>query len=163
MLDPRHPQAADLLAQAFGEASALHERRRLDEAALAYQRILAAYPDQIDTLHQFGILSIQTGDAERGFGLIDRALAIQPAFVDAHFNRTVAAMQLGRSAEGLTGLDRLLALQGDHIGVDLAQNLQDAFRIAAAIGADPLAHIVAGHLDHVLRQRPGRWMVPRSQ
>jgi tetratricopeptide (TPR) repeat protein len=116
MLDPRHPQAADLLAQAFGEASALHERGRLDEAALAYQRILAAYPDQIDTLHQFGILSIQTGDAERGFGLIDRALAIQPAFVDAHFNRAVAAMQLGRSAEGLTGLDRVLALQGDHIG-----------------------------------------------
>ena len=116
MLDPRHPQAADLLAQAFGEASALHEQGRLDQASAAYKRILAAYPDQIDTLHQFGILLVQTGAAERGFGLIDRALAIQPAFVDAHFNRAVAAMQLGRAGEALAGLDHVLALQGDHIG-----------------------------------------------
>ena len=136
MLDPRHPQAADLLAQAFGEASALHEQGRLDRAAQAYQRILAAYPDQIDTLHQLGILLIQTGAAARGFGLIDRALAIQPAFVDAHFNRAVAAMQLGRTTEALAGLDRVLTLREGHIGALYTRGL-----VLARLGrpADALA------------------------
>ena len=38
-------------------------------------------------------------------------------------------------------------LQRDDVGVDLGQNVEDALRVAPAIGADPLAHVVARDLD----------------
>ncbi len=113
MVDPGQPQAQAGLAQAFAHAQGLHEQGRLAEAEAAYQQILLGAPDQIDTLHMLGILLIQTERADRGFGLIDRALAIQPAFADAHFNRAVAALQLGRREEALASLDRVLALAPD--------------------------------------------------
>jgi hypothetical protein len=46
-------------------------------------------------------------------------------------------------AEAAIGL-----LQRDDIGIDLAQHLERAFGPAPPIGADRLAHIVAGDLDH---------------
>jgi tetratricopeptide (TPR) repeat protein len=123
MLDPRHPQAAAMLAQAFGQASALHEQGRLDQAQAAYQQILLAYPDQIDTLHLFGILQVQTGRVDQGLAMVDRALAIQPDFVDARFNRAVALMQLARPAEALAGFDKVLAAQPSHIGALYSRGL----------------------------------------
>lgn len=112
-----------MLAQAFGQASALHEQGRLDQAQAAYQQILLAYPDQIDTLHLFGILQIQTGRADQGLAMVDRALAIQPDFVDAQFNRAVALMQLGRASDALTGFDKTLAAQPNHIGALYSRGL----------------------------------------
>lgn len=123
MLNPRHPQAAALLAQAFGQAFALHEQGRLDQAQGAYQQILAVYPDQIDTLHMLGILLIQTGRADQGFALVDRALTIQPKFADAHFNRALALMQLGRLEEAVSGFERTIALVRDHAGAWFSRGL----------------------------------------
>ena len=39
-------------------------------------------------------------------------------------------------------------LQGDDIGIDLTQYIQDTIGIAPPVGADALANIVAGNLDH---------------
>src|SRR5260221_298293 len=46
-------------------------------------------------------------------------------------------------AEATVGL-----LQRDHVAIDLAQDIQDAARIAAAIQPDALVHVVADDLDH---------------
>ena len=46
-------------------------------------------------------------------------------------------------AEAAVGL-----LQRDHVRVDLAEDLERAFGVAAAIGSDAFAHVVAGELDH---------------
>ncbi len=143
MLSSTSPQA---LAQAFSNAQGLHEQGRLAEAEAGYQQILLGTPDQVDTLHMLGILMIQTDRAERGFGLIDRALAIQPKFADAHFNRAVAATQLGRHGEALAGLDRVLALQpDDHLGARYTRGL-----VLAQLGRP--AEAVTSFSDFLRRQ-----------
>ena len=38
-------------------------------------------------------------------------------------------------------------LQGDHVGIDFVQHIQHALRVPAPVGADGLAHIVAGYGD----------------
>lgn len=122
MPDQGQTQAA-ALAQAYARAATLHEQGRLDQAEAAYRQILAAHPDQLDTLHLFGILMIQTGRVEPGLAMVDRALAIMPNFTDAQFNRATALLQLSRPAEALAGFDKTLASQRSHVGALFSRSL----------------------------------------
>ena len=60
----------------------------------------------------------------------------------AMFVEQMRGQHRGAHAEAAVGL-----LQRDHVGIDLTQYLEHAFGRAAAIGADPLAHVVAGDFD----------------
>ena len=126
----------------------LHGSGHFAPAERLYRELLAAAPDHLDALHMLGILLIQTGRADAGFALIDRALALRPDFVDAHFNRGLAMLQLGRAAEALASFDKALAIRADLIDAryNSALALMQLNRPAEAL--DRLDRVLAGQPDH---------------
>ena len=48
-------------------------------------------------------------------------------------------------------------LQGDHVGIDLAQDRQDAIGITPPVKPDALVDVVAGNLEFQCRLRPPRY------
>src|SRR5690348_946770 len=119
----------------------LHRAGRLGEAEAGYRELLAADPDNAEVLHLLGILRAQTGDAEEGLELVQRAIERDPQH-DV-FRHTLGEMQLqaGRldeseaaylSAKELnpnltsahSGLGQIAFLRGD------LDNAETHFRIA---------------------------------
>jgi tetratricopeptide (TPR) repeat protein len=95
-----------LLAEAF----ALHQAGRLAEAETAYHQILAAQPDQFDSLHLLGIVFHQRGDHAQALRHIDRALKINPNYIPALNNRGIALRELKRFEDALASYNRALEL-----------------------------------------------------
>ena len=58
----------------------------LSGAAEIYQQIHTADPNQVDALHQLGLISHRLGEYEIAAGLISAVLAIAPDFAEAHSN-----------------------------------------------------------------------------
>jgi len=102
------------LGRIIGEALALHQQGRLDEAATGYRRVLKAQPDHFDALHLLGVLNTQRGDPAEAHRLITAALKVNPRSPDALSNLALALHALKRSAEALASLDRALALAPGH-------------------------------------------------
>lgn len=106
------PAAISALLQA---ALAAHRGGRLDEAAAAYDRVLAARPAHPDALNLAGVVAMQRGDPERAAGLLARSVAAHPGFADSRANLGSALRQCGRMAEARGALDAALALRPDHV------------------------------------------------
>lgn len=94
----------------------LHRAGRLDEAAAAYQALLAATPRDPQLLLGFGTLLLQAGDLERGLALIDRLLETFPRDPIALSNRGNALRALNRPDEALASYDRAIAVRPDYAG-----------------------------------------------
>src|SRR5262249_43191959 len=77
-------------------ALALHQRGALDDAARAYQGVLAEDPDQADALHLLGLIAHQRGDSPRAVELIGRAVALRPGVAAYHANLAEAYRALGQ-------------------------------------------------------------------
>ena len=73
----------------MAEALALHREGRVDEAAVLYDRILAAHPDQPDALHLRGVVYMQRGELREAVKMIGKAIVLRPD--DAAFYSNLAA------------------------------------------------------------------------
>jgi tetratricopeptide (TPR) repeat protein len=77
-------------------AIALHQRNALEEAARAYQDILAEDPRQADALHLLGVIAHQRGDSVQAVQLINRAIGLCPSVASYHANLAEAYRALGQ-------------------------------------------------------------------
>lgn len=59
---------------AFERAIAAHQRGALDEAETTYRHLLAAYPNDANVQHVFGVLRLQTGHAGEAVTLFEAAI-----------------------------------------------------------------------------------------
>ncbi|MFM9915482.1 MAG: tetratricopeptide repeat protein, partial [Rhizobacter sp.] len=81
---PSRPMAAGAapieggLAERLEAAVHLLRAERLDDAAAAFDTILAKWPEQPDALHFLGVLRHVQGQTVTGIALIRRALAVMP-------------------------------------------------------------------------------------
>jgi len=80
----------------FGQAAALHQQGRLDEAEALYRQILETEPGHADAHHMLGVGACQRGDLEQGVRLIERAIAASPNDAVFHNNLGNAFRELGR-------------------------------------------------------------------
>jgi tetratricopeptide (TPR) repeat protein len=85
-----------MLLSPLETALALHQRGALDDAARAYQGVLADEPEQADALHLLGLVAHQRGDSARAVGLIHRAVALRPGAAAYHANLAEAYRALGQ-------------------------------------------------------------------
>jgi tetratricopeptide (TPR) repeat protein len=110
------PQAAPPLnlAQIIGQALALHQQGRLDEAEKLYARALKLQRDNFDALHLLGVLNQQRGKAGEAYRLIASALKVNPKSPDALSNCAMALSALKRHSEALQSLDKALSIAPDH-------------------------------------------------
>ncbi len=102
------------LAQTIGQAVALHQQGRLDEAEKLYTRALKLQRDNFDALHLLGLLNHQRGKTVEAHRLIASALKVNPRSPDALANLGMVLTALKRAPEALAALDRALAVAPGH-------------------------------------------------
>ena len=122
--------------QDFEMGVAAHRAGRLDVAAAAYERIIAAAPRHFGATQFLGVVASQQGRFERAVELIGAAIAIDPSHASAHVNLANALMGLGRDVEAEAAYTRALALVPDLpealFGLGNALRRRDAVAAAAA-------------------------------
>jgi tetratricopeptide (TPR) repeat protein len=178
---PRSPPLAGAAPAGIREAIELHRSGRLAEAVAAYQRMLAALPDEPQLLLGFGTLLLQAGELQRGLALLDRLLAVAPNHPVALSNRGNALRSLGRAAEALASYDRAIAAKPDYASAyyNRAALLQELRRFDEAlrdydraIALSPqladahwnkaLLHLVRGNYEDGWRLYEWRWQGPQK-
>jgi tetratricopeptide (TPR) repeat protein len=102
------------LAQTIGQAVAMHQQGRLDEAEKLYTRALKLQRDNFDALHLLGLLNHQRGKAGEAHRLIAAALKVKPKSPDALANLGMVLTALKRAPEALAALDKALAMVPGH-------------------------------------------------
>ncbi|MFQ5740144.1 MAG: tetratricopeptide repeat protein [Acidobacteriota bacterium] len=83
------------------QASKLVERYQLDDALSLLEIGLRQYPDAPELLLQMGSLLVHVGQAERGEGLLQRALAIEPFNPEILRTSAQAKLRQGRLASAI--------------------------------------------------------------
>jgi tetratricopeptide (TPR) repeat protein len=102
------------LGQIIGQALALHQQGRLDEAEKLYARALKLQRDNFDALHLLGVLNQQRGKPGEAYRLIAAALKVNAKSPDALSNFAMALSALKRHGEALNSLDKALSIAPDH-------------------------------------------------
>jgi tetratricopeptide (TPR) repeat protein/SAM-dependent methyltransferase len=101
------------VAGLFNAALARHQTGALADAERSYRQILALAPDHADSLHNLGLIALQSGDATAGVELIGKAIAANDRVADYHYNIALAWRSLGRNDQVAAHLERAVALRGD--------------------------------------------------
>jgi tetratricopeptide (TPR) repeat protein len=94
----------------LGQALALHQEGRIDEAERIYRWLIAVNPRQGLALAFLGIAAAQRGNPEEALQLLDRSIRIDPRQPVVHFNRGNVLRDLARWKDALQSYGRALAL-----------------------------------------------------
>ncbi len=116
----------EVLLSEFEQARAAQRSGRLDEAQVAYERILASDPGHAEALHQLGALHVSRGSLEEGVRLFVQSLQFAPAEAVTQNDLGRALFLQGRHAEAAILLNSALALD-PHLP-EAHQNLGDALK-----------------------------------
>ncbi len=124
------------LVQKLGRAGAYHLARRGDEAAKAYEELVAAYPGEPRVRYAYGVFLLHSGN-EKGLAELRRAVELDPDDVMA---RLEIAFEL--------------LLRGDHAGAkeQAAKAVERAPSLFAARNALGRALVELGELDAGIRE-----------
>ena len=154
-----HAQAA-----LFQQGLAHHQQGQLEEARVAYERMLALQPGHADALHMLGAMAMQSGKHALAAELISDSVHNNPLNASAHFNLGLAFKELQRHEEAIISFSQAIAIQPDYAqawnnrGVVLQDQLrwdEAAQSYAGAIAAQPefaQAHYNLGNALRALGQ-----------
>jgi hypothetical protein len=92
------------------QATALHQARKLAEAAQLYERVLATEPCNAEALHLLGVACGQRGDSESAVRLIGNAIEQRSDIALYHLNLARALSRHGDKAGMVVSLRRAIAL-----------------------------------------------------
>jgi tetratricopeptide (TPR) repeat protein len=95
------------------EATLLHQRGELAEAALRYERVLAVEKRNLNALYFLATIRCQQGALDDGIELARKALKIEPKLAAAHNLIGMAQQQRGKCEVALSHFDRAVAANRD--------------------------------------------------
>ncbi len=124
----------------------LHQQGLLDEAARAYQDILALDAHNADALHLLGVIAHQRGDSARAMDLIKQAIGLKPGVAVFHANLAEAYRNLGQ-LERAAGCCRTAL----HLNPNHAESANNLGLILLQQGSLELA---LGQFETALRLKP---------
>jgi protein O-GlcNAc transferase len=99
------------LNEAFALAFSHYRAGRTGDAVAVCRAILAAIPEQPDTLHLLGLALLAAGDVHAAADRLERTLAVRPDFAEALGNLGILRQDHGRPAVALVLHGRALALR----------------------------------------------------
>jgi tetratricopeptide (TPR) repeat protein len=91
-----------------------HRAGRLDEAAEAYRRILAIWPDTAEGYHHLGNVLKAQGKLDQAAAQYERAVALKPSLAQAHFQLGNVYRKQGKLDEAVTRYEQAIALRPQH-------------------------------------------------
>lgn len=112
--------------QAIALALQCYRAGRLGEAESIYRQVLAAYPDQENSLHMLGMIAFQRHQLEDAAKLLSRACAVNPHSADYHNNLGLVWTALGKWDEAIAACRRALQLKPD--SAEVLNNLGNALK-----------------------------------
>ena len=120
----------------FQEAVEHHRAGDLPKAAVIYQQILQAQPENVNVLYLLGLVAFQAGQGAHTVELLRRAVAIDPGQASCHGLLGAAAMTLGMKNEAEEAFRRAIDLDGaaEHYN-GLGVLLKEQGRLQEAIAA----------------------------
>ena len=89
----------------------MHQAGHLDQAALLYRKVLAAEPNNANSLHLLGMIAYQTGQPAAAADLIAKAIALHGGEASFHFHLALALKALGKFDEAVAHYRRALVLK----------------------------------------------------
>lgn len=123
-----------------------HRAGRFCEAEALYREVLAAYPEQPNALHYYGVLQHQRGNHRAALDYIDLALELDPRNAECWNDRGFVAAALG---------EHELALRCYRVAVDLDPHSADAHNnLAVALEGEGLLQQAVHHYRAALQIDP---------
>jgi Flp pilus assembly protein TadD len=99
------------MAALYGEAGALYQAGRLDEAVAAFHRIVAMDPSHSDSWHVLGVIALQQRQHQQAAHYLTRAVRLRPSAADAHWNLGIARLESGKAEHAIASFRKALHLQ----------------------------------------------------
>src|SRR5689334_3639658 len=99
------------IPEAFAMAVQQQQAGQLEAARRICEQILAAEPNQADTLHLLGVVASQVGNNELAVGYIERAIALNGADSAFHSNLGAVLKELGQFDRAAASCAQALKLQ----------------------------------------------------
>lgn len=87
------------ISEAFDRANRHYDKRRYDEAILAYTEVLELWPDYYEALDNMGYVYMDIGQHDKAIELFHRSLEINPFGVTAHGSLGDCHLHCGRFEE----------------------------------------------------------------
>ena len=112
--------------QAIDIALQHHRAGNFAEAESIYRQVLAAYPNEENSLNLLGVIAHRRGQLDEAAGLIGRAIAINPEVADYHNNLALVWTAQGKHEEAAAECRRALQLKPD--SPEIYNNLGNALR-----------------------------------
>ena len=102
-----------------------HQAGNVAQAEQLYRQVLADDPNDINALHFWGVLALQSDRADLAVDLIGQALRLVPDFAEAHNNLAIALRAQGKLDEAIASCMAALSLRPDYF--EAHDNLANAY------------------------------------
>jgi predicted O-linked N-acetylglucosamine transferase (SPINDLY family) len=151
-------RALQLLQAAFN----CQDAGRLDEAEALLEQVLALEPDNVDALHELGLIRLNANQTEQGLSMLSRAADASPDNARFWMNLAIALKRAERFADAIPRWQRAIELSpNDPMPFDqLANCLRELGRLHEAVDAYERLHgrfgptpIGLSHLGQVLNDQ----------
>jgi Tfp pilus assembly protein PilF len=121
-IEVEQPREGDV-ARLFAAGVAAHRAGDLTAARSAYERVLAAVPNDVDALNNLGVVLAAVRELDRGEALLRRAVRLAPEHVGAWNNLGTVLVQRGQASDAIAAFQQAISLDPQHQGarVSLAQ------------------------------------------
>jgi tetratricopeptide (TPR) repeat protein/peroxiredoxin len=110
----------------FTYGVAMYQHGYLEQAALSFQQVIAAKPDNADAYYNLGTLRLQRKDYEQASQYLEQALRFKPNYPEACNNLGMIAAQTNRPADAIKNFEKSLSLRPAYVTALL--NLGNVYR-----------------------------------
>ena len=107
-------QGPQALAALFQQGLSLHQQGQLEQARLAYERMLALHPGHADAMHMLGVIAMQATNYALAVELISVSVQANPVNATAQLNLGLAYKELQRFEEALSCFQQAIHLRPDY-------------------------------------------------
>ena len=107
-------QGPQALAALFQEGLSLHQQGQLEQARLAYERMLALHPGHADAMHMLGVMAMQSTNYALAVELISVSVQANPVNATAQLNLGLAYKELQRFEQALSCFQQAIHLRPDY-------------------------------------------------
>ena len=110
---------------------------QLDQAIVAFKRVLAIKPDYADAYNNMGNALKEQGKQEEAIEAYNKALAIKPDYAEAYNNMGNALKEQGKLEEAIEAYNKALAIKPDYAEAynNMGNALQEQGKLEEAIEA----------------------------
>lgn len=166
----KHRRASQIMSRndvkaALAAAQRVYQSGRLEQAKLAFEKVLQIDQKEPDSLHCLGLILFQLGDQQEGIRLVRQSTEVRPKNVETLYNLGIMLQRTGNLTAAVDIFHKVLAINPKYVQAHFAignalqefKKLEEAvksFRQAALLAPDwAEAHFNLGNALRDLGQR----------